>query len=99
MGRGDTGRQMFRFILNESDAIATNGYLLLYPQKQYEYLFRDRHFLHTVWEELKSIPMSCFEQQGRFYGGGLHKMEPRELLKLPAHHIGDCFADFIKWIA
>lgn len=87
MGRGDNGKRMFRFILNESDAVTTNGYLLMYPKKEFRYLFRNPQLVYDVWRELTTIPIQSFEKQGRFYGGGLHKMEPRELLRLPANNL------------
>ena len=99
MGRGSAGRQMFRFILNESKAIATNGYLLMYPKSEYSYLFRSQTFLRSVWKQLNSLPADLFVQHGRVYGGGLHKMEPRELLSLPADGIGRLLGNEITWVA
>jgi hypothetical protein len=32
---------------------------------------------------LNSVPAECVLQAGRAYGGGLHKIEPKELLELP----------------
>ena len=83
MGRGENGRKMFRVILNESDAIATNGYLLMYPKPEYADLFRNPALVKSVWERLNSINPDEFEKNGRFYGGGLHKLEPNELLSIP----------------
>ena len=83
MGRGENGRRMFRFILNQSDAIATNGYLLLYPKTEFSSLFKNSDIIISVWEVLNSISTRDFERNGRTYGGGLHKMEPRELLSIP----------------
>ena len=90
---------MFRFILNESNAIATNGYLLLYPKKEYKYLFNSKDFSHEIWKMLNEISSDDFLQQGRFYGGGLHKIEPRELLNIPARGIGKLLAQEIVWVA
>lgn len=97
MGRNDGGNRLFRFILNESDAIATNGYLMMYPKKEYSYLFKNRRFAHLVWEQLNAIPTEDFEQQGRFYGGGLHKMEPRELMNLPVEGISQLMGGDIQF--
>lgn len=99
MGRGEKGERMFRFILNESNAIATNGYLLLYPKKEYKYLFNSKDFSHEIWKMLNDISSDDFLQQGRFYGGGLHKIEPRELLNIPARGIGKLLAQEIVWVA
>jgi len=49
MGRGEKGRKLFRFILNQSDAIATNGYLLVYPKPEYAYLFRNPDFTVSLY--------------------------------------------------
>ena len=32
-----------------------------------------------MWERLTTIPASDFEDEGRNYGGGLKKIEPKEL--------------------
>lgn len=99
MGRHTSEKQMFRFILNESDAIATNGYLMMYPRKEYAYLLKDKKILHDVWQQLNNIPMQAFERQGRTYGGGLHKIEPKELLNLPAGNIAKLLGNHIPWVA
>lgn len=99
MGRGDNGRRMFRFILNESSAIATNGYLLMYPKAEYRYLFRNSDFRYQVWEQLNTLPAELFLQHGRFYGGGLHKMEPRELLSMPAGTIAPLLSNEMVFVA
>lgn len=33
-------------------------------------------------QALNSIPAECVLQAGRAYGGGLHKIEPKELLEV-----------------
>lgn len=99
MGRNGGQQQMFRFILNESDAVTTNGYLMMYPKKEYAYLFNDKQLVYKIWEQLNNIPMESFERQGRFYGGGLHKIEPRELLRLPAENISKLLGNHIQWVA
>lgn len=80
MGRGSKTGNAFRFILNHSDAIATNSYLLLYPT---DYLLSkiefDEQIIHDIWLSLNSISDEHIRQEGREYGGGLKKIEPKEL--------------------
>ncbi|MGE0825615.1 MAG: SAM-dependent DNA methyltransferase [Candidatus Binatia bacterium] len=81
LGRSDakSGRP-FRFILNHSKAIAANVYLLLYPKPALaRAIARDWSLLRRVWEILNNTCPSSILGEGRVYGGGLHKLEPREL--------------------
>ena len=74
----------FRFILNNSDATAHNVYLLLYPKSSLaEKIAEDNSYRQIVWEALKNIPSEVLTREGRVYGGGLHKVEPRELSNTP----------------
>lgn len=82
MGRGDSSKRMFRFILNQSDAITTNGYLLMYPKTDYLKCLTDTKLLHSVWSALNKVSPEQFALNGREYGGGLHKLEPKELLNV-----------------
>lgn len=84
MGRGAVDGRLFRFILNESEAIATNGYLMLYPKSDFAEKLKDRTALVAVWRALNDIPTETLVSSGRTYGGGLHKLEPRELMHAPA---------------
>lgn len=72
----------FRFIRNLSDAIATNSYLMLYPKKV---LFDLGYSIDEVYEMLIRIEQKQFDNEGRVYGGGLKKIEPKELpnIELP----------------
>ena len=90
MGRGSGGGAPVRFILNESDAIAANSYLMLYPKE----LLRRHLTVHpddraAVWNLLREIPPDEFRRAGRCYGGGLQKMEPRELGDLDCSRLRD----------
>ncbi len=86
MGRGDSSKKMFRFILNKTKAITTNVYLLLYPKENYLKCLTDNDLLNNVWQKLNEVSSEQFAINGREYGGGLHKLEPKELLniKVPA---------------
>jgi hypothetical protein len=75
----------FRFILNHSNARAANVYLLLYPKPPLKKMIDERpEMLRTIWQNLNTIPAEALIGEGRVYGGGLHKMEPRELANAPA---------------
>ena len=81
LGRGNkkNGRP-FRFILNHSLATAHNVYLLLYPKKAFEReLSETPENKRVVWEFLNGICTEELLSEGRVYGGGLHKLEPKEL--------------------
>lgn len=80
MGRQQEGKRPFRFFLNHSCATACNTYLLLYPKPSLvRTLARDPELKRTIWEFLNAISPEELLRNGRVYGGGLHKMEPREL--------------------
>jgi adenine-specific DNA-methyltransferase len=89
MGRGSKGsHQPFRFILNHSSAIVANSYLVLYPKAHLtEQLRRDRSLARKLWQALNSISAHVLTEEGRVYGGGLHKMEPKELANVPAERV------------
>ena len=75
----------FRFILNHSQATAANVYLLMYPHPAAASALRDEPALaQQVWQALRNIPSDDLLAEGRMYGGGLHKIEPRELGNVPA---------------
>ena len=85
MGRAVDGGNPFRFILNHSNATALNVYLLLYPKPQLAgALHDDEELKKVVWAALGEIGQNVLVQHGRVYGGGLHKLEPRELANAPA---------------
>lgn len=91
LGRGDakSGRP-FRFILNGSRATVANVYLALYPTRILApELDRDPCLLRKIWKALNELSPSVLLGEGRVYGGGLHKLEPRELGNVPAAFIAD----------
>ncbi len=81
MGRHRAGKENpFRFILNYSKAIAANVYLLLYPKQPLkQYLKESPNSLRKIWKSLGQITADSLLAEGRVYGGGLHKLEPKEL--------------------
>jgi hypothetical protein len=96
MGRSDgkDGTAPFRFILNRSQATVANVYLLLYPKPALKSaLDRDSGLLRRVWNILRSIRPGDLIDEGRVYGGGLHKMEPKELANVRAEAIATLLGD------
>jgi hypothetical protein len=90
MGRAGNGRKPFRFIWNKSNATAANVYLLLYPKPALAAALNETPGLYSVvFDHLRSIETDAFVDEGRVYGGGLHKMEPRELERVSLQGLAD----------
>lgn len=91
MGRlTQQSKSPFRFILNYSKAIAPNVYLMLYPKPILTaWLSRDPELYRTVWTALSSITPEALIEAGRVYGGGLYKLEPKELANVPGDAVLD----------
>ena len=89
LGRSDTkDGKPFRFLLNESRATVANVYLAMYPTPLLaRAIARDKHLLRHVWQLLNQITPTDLLGEGRVYGGGLHKLEPRELANVPVQQI------------
>ncbi|MGN6111750.1 MAG: Eco57I restriction-modification methylase domain-containing protein [Luteimonas sp.] len=85
LGRGDlkSGRP-FRFIRNRSHATVANSYLALYPTPELQAkLDKQPELLDSIWKQLNAIAPEDLLGEGRVYGGGLYKLEPKELAKVP----------------
>ena len=90
MGRAGGKNAPIRLLWNRSRAIATNVYLLLYPKEPLRRLYAKRPDLERqLFHALVSCSASAMVSNGRTYGGGLHKIEPRELLQVPLNGILD----------
>jgi len=80
MGRSGRNKAPFRFFWNRSRATATNVYLLLYPTGPLQMaLDSDPTLYGRAFGLLRGIESRSLLNEGRVYGGGLHKLEPAEL--------------------
>ena len=84
MGRASSSRECpIRFFVNFSSAIVTNVFLNLYPTPELnECLAEDRERMLELGRALNNVPAECVLHAGRAYGGGLQKIEPKELLEV-----------------
>ncbi len=98
LGRSDkkNGRP-FRFILNDSQATAANVYLMLYPKKLISDALKGHPGLkRQIWERLNEMSPQTMLGEGRVYGGGLHKLEPKELGNVPAAAIAALLPEWTR---
>lgn len=80
MGRGAEDSAPVRFVLNDTRAIVSNSFLMMYPKHDLARVLQSNPSLaETVWSFLIRIPREAIVSAGRSYGGGLQKVEPREL--------------------
>lgn len=84
MGRGSTGFSPIRFLRNRSQAIATNNYLLLYPKPRLsDLLEKNPNLYEALFDLLKQVETKVLKHHWRKYGGGLKKIEPKDLKSVP----------------
>ena len=98
LGRSDkkNGRP-FRFILNHSNATAPNVYLMLYPKGPLAKAIAESSQLKKqVWHLLNGIGSTEMLNEGRVYGGGLHKLEPKELGRVPAEALTELLPEVAR---
>jgi len=95
IGRGDTKRgRPFRFILNNSRATIANVYLAMYPTPLLARAMKnDKTLIRHVWEVLNTISTEQLLCEGRVYGGGMFKLEPKELANVDASAIAELIPD------
>jgi adenine-specific DNA-methyltransferase len=97
MGRTRSGKHPFRFLWNRSQATAHNVYLLLYPLGPLRDALKQHPEVHAhVLEALQRITPAQLVSEGRVYGGGLHKVEPKELAQIPARLILDAIQAHVR---
>jgi len=90
MGRGSHGSAPVRFVLNDTRAIVSNSFLMMYPKPQLaDFLSADVTRAVAVWEHLLGIPRGRIVEAGRSYGGGLQKVEPKELASISCNELCD----------
>ena len=71
-------------------ATVTNVYLVLYPRPDVAKALQGNDALvRKVWRRLNEIAPETLIGEGRVYGGGLHKLEPKELANVPADSIAE----------
>ncbi len=94
MGRSSSADQSpIRFILNHSRGIVTNGFICLYPRLHLLRLLKENSSRkEQLLNALNSIPKDAIKEAGRSYGGGLQKIEPKELRSL-------CFDSPPPWLS
>lgn len=91
LGRGDarSGRP-FRFIRNKTSATVANVYLAMYPTARLAGIMKiNSGVIEEIWKALNQTDPAAMLGEGRVYGGGLHKLEPRELANVPVPGLAD----------
>jgi len=74
-------------------------YLLLYPRGELRAALADKPAVEgLVFEALRGIDTARFMGEGRVYGGGLYKMEPKELANVGAAPIVRALQGYGHWL-
>jgi hypothetical protein len=85
---GRNRKKPFRLFLNLTKAIVTNGYLMIYPKFDWETIYNENNdFLEMLYNDLIRLLNKNIVHYGRVYGGGLYKIEPKELMNIPVDNI------------
>lgn len=85
IGRSTNTGNSFRFLLNNSEAIVTNSFLMVYPKDIVQAILNDSsNNKLEILEILNRITNNSFLKEGRVYGGGMRKFEPKELSNVAA---------------
>jgi adenine-specific DNA-methyltransferase len=95
IGRVDNKRGCpFRFILNDSRASVANVYLAMYPTPLLARSMKnDKTLIRKIWRVLNTISTEKLLGEGWVYGGGLFKLEPKELANVDASAIAKLIPD------
>jgi hypothetical protein len=79
-GRKSKKGESIKFFRNKSKAIVINSYYNLYPKPIiFEKIKDTEEFFDLIFNELIKINQPEILKHGRSYGGGLNKIEPKEL--------------------
>jgi len=74
-----------------------NSYLMLYSKPTLQKALSENPSLEkAVWKVLNSISVESMLEEGRVYGGGLHKMEPKELGNVPVNSIDELIQSVVN---
>ena len=96
MSRQKRSDSRFRFVRNLTKATATNVYLMLYPKRWlHEIELKDPGILDRIFLALQKLSNEELMDAGRTYGGGLNKLEPRELAAIRLT-LGDEDSEILK---
>jgi hypothetical protein len=69
---------------------------MLYPKPFLQMALKEKPALATtIWQALNQISTTILTGEGRVYGGGLHKLEPKELGNVPAGSILAALEDVV----
>jgi adenine-specific DNA-methyltransferase len=97
MGRGNAENPPIRFLLNKSDAVATNTYTMMYPRTELAQLLREQpHLEIELLDVLRETSRASMRHQWRIHAGGLIKMEPNDLLRVPIHSCPEWLAHVVQ---
>ena len=96
MGRGTQDKLPFRFVWNRSQAVATNLYLMLTPTDGLAaMLFAYPARAARIHEWLSNLTGGELRSEGRVYGGGLNKIEPKELARISTQSLVELWPEIM----
>ncbi len=65
----------------------SSSYKYFYFARLVNLLKDDDYSYNKIWDALQSISVDDMESEGRVYGGGLKKIEPKELAKVKCRNL------------
>ena len=61
---------------------------MLYPKQTLQTLLNQYpELIEEIWLLLNAIPIKNLLKEGRVYGGGLYKIEPKELMRVSSNKL------------